>query len=543
MHPRPRRILDKEAKLQSWTAEHEKALAEMGLTKAQAEAAEMRFQGRLVWPGEPYYDQARREYDPQYNEFPYVIAYCETIDDIAWCLDMGRRHGLPLACRSGGHSTAGYSVVTGGIVIDTSRFDYVVVDADRRTARVGVGADFQKLNNHLNGFNLHVPGGECLDVHIGGYFQGGGYGFTSREFGMNCDNVVDVRLLTYTEHGIRLVTANDNHNRDLFWAIRGGTGNNFGVVIDVTYHCHPVGKMWGFMLEWENHDHIATALHKLQDQYTKQGAPDNFGSQGLLYIPDGKDSLTLALSGIYNGPEHEGREILLPLTEIGNPKLTPYHGDYAWLNAHIFPSPHLPHDLPVRDHGFPPEIKDSRYISKQISIDGWRSIVNYFADKRPSWNVTNAIFFEYYGGAINRRNEHFSAFIHRDVYMDIYLDSFYYEIGNEAQREDAIRFLDGYIETIEATGCTNGHSYQNYPRRGDHDYRWRYWGKAFWSLLPIKQKFDPYNLLDFPQGIKPPENENLPVCRNVPPDERKPMFPVTPISFDEGYDDYLLRQP
>lgn len=539
MHPKPRRVIAKETKLEQWDARHEAALAKLGLSQTEAKAAEMRFQGRLVWPGEADYDQARREYDPQYNEFPAVVAYCETIDDAAWCLDLGKRYALPLACRSGGHSTAGYSVVTGGIVIDTSKFDHVVVDPAKNTATVGVGVDFQMLNNQLTAYGLHVPGGECLDVHVGGYFQGGGYGFTSREFGMNCDNVISARVLSYTEQGIRLVTANNNYNRDLFWAIRGGTGNNFGVVIDVTYQCHSVSQMWGFMLEWDDLEHVPAALYELQNNYTRSGAPDKFGSQAMLFIPDGKTSLSLILSGIYNGSEEEGRAVLEPLMKIGQPRLTAYNNNYAWLNAHIFPDPHLPSGT----HGFPPEIKDSRYISKPIDLPGWQSIVSYFVDTLPKWNVTNAIFFEYYGGAINARAHGSNAFIHRDVYMDIYLDSFYYENDiNSPQRADAIEWLNGYVETIERTGCTNGHSYQNYPRRDNPEYQWMYWGTAFWSLLPVKQKFDPYNLLDYPQGIKPPENEQLLVCTKVPPEDRKSIFPDTPIVFDEGYIDYLSRQ-
>lgn len=172
MHLRSRRILAKHDKISKWDSLREETFSKMGMNREEAKEAELKFQGQLVWPWDKDYDEARKEFDPQFDERPIVVAYCETTDDIGWCLDIGKANGLPLACRSGGHSTAGFSVVTGGIVIDMSKFDYIFVDSENRTATVGVGVDFQTLNNQLTPYGLHIPGGECLDVHIGGYFQG-----------------------------------------------------------------------------------------------------------------------------------------------------------------------------------------------------------------------------------------------------------------------------------------------------------------------------------------------------------------------------------
>ena len=101
-----------------------------------------------------------------------------------------------------------------GMVIDVSGIHYVRVDAAGATAAVGAGANFAQLYAELSLFGLHVPGGGCETVCVGGYMQGGGYSFTSLLFGMNCDNVTGVQIALADG---RIVTANADEHRDLFW--------------------------------------------------------------------------------------------------------------------------------------------------------------------------------------------------------------------------------------------------------------------------------------------------------------------------------------
>ena len=234
---------------------------------------------------------------------------------MAWLLELSQSlpEPVPVTCRSGGHNTAGYSVLTGGIVIDMSLFHSIRIDPVSRTATVGPAVPFQKLNKALDEYGLHVPGGECEDVNIAGYMQGGGYGFTSRQFGMNCDNVLQFTMMTYDSTGPHVVVASPVRNPGLFWAVRGGTGNNFGVLLEVTYQLYPLGQLWGFGIKWVDLADAPAALLAMQDGYMKYGASPALGHLPVIMVQKGDTEASLGTYGLFNGTREEGMAAIQPL--------------------------------------------------------------------------------------------------------------------------------------------------------------------------------------------------------------------------------------
>ena len=103
--------------------------------------------------------------------------------------------------------------------------------------------------------------------------MGGGYGFTSRQYGMNCDRVHAVTVMLADGS---IVEASRDVNHDLHWAIRGGTGNQFGVLLDVTFELAELYELWGFCIRWDEY-HAAEALDMLQAGYMREGAGDELG--------------------------------------------------------------------------------------------------------------------------------------------------------------------------------------------------------------------------------------------------------------------------
>jgi len=419
------------------------------------------------------YSSARQIYVTTFQDLPQIIVYCETFGDASICLDFAREFGLPATCRAGGHSTAGYSMNT-GMVIDVGRIDYVVVDPAARRVRIGAGARFGKVDAVLDLYRLHVPGGGCPDVGVAGYVQAGGYGFTSLLYGMNCDNLVEAIVALADGN---LVVADAATNADLFWALKGGTGNNFGVLLEVTYALHELDMLWGFGLAWDL-SQAADALSVLRELYTGAKVPPNLGYQCLLVTVSG--ARKLLMRGMYRGSAEEAKSVLRPLmTTPGATLDVDRYGRYADLNQYLLSYPvELP---PVPDYA--PGLADSRYLRADAGDQCWRDIVAYF-DQTPVDG--NFVGLEPYGGRIMSVGKTESALIHRDASFDVSLWSFWMD---EEQKSQAIPYLEGFIHLLDRH--TNGEAYQGYPRRRTGDYRRLYWGACFPTLLKIKQKYDP----------------------------------------------------
>ena len=123
-----------------------------------------------------------------------------------------------VATRSGGHSYAGYSTPSKGLVLDLSRLTTIRATADGMV-RIGAGARLAHVYAALGRIGRCLPGGSCPTVGIGGLTLGGGVGFLTRAHGLTCDRLVAADVVT-PDGVLRHVSATDEP--DLFWALRGG---------------------------------------------------------------------------------------------------------------------------------------------------------------------------------------------------------------------------------------------------------------------------------------------------------------------------------
>ncbi len=165
---------------------------------------------------------------------PSLVVRPQSTDDVAAALRHASDSGLAVTIRSGGHSAGSYTSVPGGLVLDLSAFDGIAVDGTAVT--VGAGATWGAVAAALGQQHLALTSGDTMSVGVGGLTLGGGVGWLVRKYGLALDSLRSARLVTADG---RQVTASDDENPDLFWAIRGG-GGNFGVVTDFTFEAHPL---------------------------------------------------------------------------------------------------------------------------------------------------------------------------------------------------------------------------------------------------------------------------------------------------------------
>ena len=188
--------------------------------------------GKLVLPSDPDYATAKLAYNPLYDSNnPAAIAQCVKPEDVQACVAVAAASRIPIAARSGGHSYAGYSTPNQGLVVDLGGMTDVQVHPDG-TAVVGAGARLFDVYSGVGNAGRCLPGGSCPTVGISGLTLGGGLGVLTRKYGLTCDRLVSVQIVT--PDGM-LRTASAQSEPDLYWALRGGGGGNFGIVTSFTF--------------------------------------------------------------------------------------------------------------------------------------------------------------------------------------------------------------------------------------------------------------------------------------------------------------------
>jgi hypothetical protein len=476
-------------------------------THQQLGEFERQIHGHVVVPGDPDYETARQVFYRQFQCLPEIIVYCVCANDVNACLRFARVFGLSVVCRSGGHSSAGFSI-NDSMVIDLSHLNSVSVDPVQKRAIVGSGTSFHRLNAVLSDHGLHVPGGGCDEVCIGGYMQGGGYGFTSREFGMNCDNVISFEMMLWNGG---IVTASATVNPDLYWCVCGGMGTNYGVLLSVTYQLYDLGTLYGFGLSWDA-ENAPAALAAMQAGFIKGDVHKKLGYQCAVMIDQGAPRFYIR--GLYNGDKAACKAAIKPLCDLPGTSLDiEMTGDYVELNRELLEKPVPIPSAP--DYVF--EEKQSAYVDKVMTVADWKKIIDFIATSPNTWNDLGI---EPYGGAIERTDDP-NSFIHRSVSMNLFMEVFWF---HENEYQPNIDWLNQFMDLIEP--YTNGQSYQNYPRPGVKDAPEAYWADYLGTLASAKTKYNPDNWFANPQNIG-----MLTIDPPGAPSPKGPKFPVAPIVY------------
>ena len=190
--------------------------------------------------------------------WPSLIIRPATYDDAALTLSTLYTQGIPVRIMGGRHSYGGYCSHA-GVVLDSALLKKVDIDWQKETITMQAGVLWNEVYAALDGSEFVVIGGLCPTVGVVGFTVGGGYNsIYSRSYGLASDNVLSFQVATYNG---TIVTASENSNPDLFWALRGGGGGNFGYVLEMTHKIHrinqtylPAGQISYFNISWNNQD-------------------------------------------------------------------------------------------------------------------------------------------------------------------------------------------------------------------------------------------------------------------------------------------------
>jgi hypothetical protein len=458
---------------------------------------------KLLRPTDVGYLTASRLYSTRYDGVrPAAVAQCATTEDVQKCLAFIRATGMPVAARSGGHSFAGYST-TSGLVINVGPMKQVKATG-ANTATVGAGATLVDVYAGLAPQNRSVPGGSCPTVGITGSTLGGGVGVVARKYGLSCDAVTAIDLVTVDGKAIRCTETSES---DLYWAHRGGGGGNFGIVTAIEFQTHATQSLTHFLVRWDwSHAHdVVTAW-----QEWLPTTPNELWSS--LHI-DGAASLLdtphVYASGVFVGSPSGLSPFLDSLQSASKAPMTTRYvqaGDYlstmfveggcadlTTLECHradIDPGGKL---------GREANAARSDFIANPLPSAGV-DVLLAGIEKRRTLNLPGgSVLFDAYGGAINSIAPSDTAFVNRDKlaclqYVAPWAASAPASIvaANQAWLDDLYGQMRPYV---------SGYAYLNYIDPKLADWQHAYYGANLARLTSVKAAADPANLLAFAQGL------------------------------------------
>ncbi|MFJ9078374.1 FAD-binding oxidoreductase [Streptomyces sp. NPDC102278] len=463
-------------------------------------------QGRLVLPTDAAYGVAKQLELAQFDAAnPKAVAYCVSSADVSVALRFAQDNCLPAAVRSGGHSFGGYST-TPGLIIDVSGLNAVAVAAGNGSVNIGPGAQNVDILNALAPHGLVVSEGGCPTVAAGGFLQGGGYGFLTRPMGMACDAVTSAEVVLADG---RVVTASPTRNSDLFWAIRGGGGGNFGVVTRFTVTPH-VGDQMAITNLIFPYDRAADVLDAATTWLVD--APRTIGGGGYVVQPDAAPgsvpnvNIMLASRGT---PAERDAEAARLIALTGAPLARQDAVmTYQQLMMMIFGCGTLSQDQCQRAGKSPsgvltrPEfgLERTRLAGRPLGHTGWTDVMTAFDAERRAGQA-RYLDLHFFGGAANDPGRTDTAYVHRDSLFSVN----YRALINDPQqntadaRAVATHWVDNGFRTIDP--LSNGETYQNWMDPALTDWKRSYYGENYARLARIKTKYDPARFFSFAQGI------------------------------------------
>ena len=211
----------------------------------------------IVGVEDSLYEYARVISNTRFGHKPAMIAYCKTASHVQFCLHFCKDQHFPFRIRSGGHQHEGMASGNGVLIIDLSEMDTIDY-IDRDHAWIPVGKQLGKVYAELEKRGQIIPGGGCQSVNVGGLTQGGGWGLSIRKYGMTCDSVLECEIVLANG---KIVYPSPTHLPDLFWALKGGGGGNFGVVTKFKFKLSSLGAVTtSFSLLWEHGENAVKAM-------------------------------------------------------------------------------------------------------------------------------------------------------------------------------------------------------------------------------------------------------------------------------------------
>ncbi|MER5310195.1 FAD-binding oxidoreductase [Streptomyces sp. NPDC002773] len=439
--------------------------------------------GQVIGPDHAEYETARTVYAGDVDRSPAVILRPGNAAQVASVIALARETGLELAVRGGGHSGAGHGVCEGGIVLDLTRMRALEIDVEARTAWAEAGVSAGEYTEAAAEHGLATGFGDNSLVGVAGITLGGGIGFLSRKHGMTIDDLLAAEIVTADGE---LLSVDEHHHPDLFWAIRGG-GGNFGVATRLKLRLHELDGVYGGIM-------VTPVTPEILEAFVAEAeaAPEElttivnvWTAPPFPFVPEEYHGKPIILAVLcYAGPAEAGEKVIDRFRAIVPPladmvRAIPYPGMFG---------PADPSQRPIS-------------AARNLFIDRVDRATAETIVERVSGSsaLVAGAQLRVLGGAIARVPSDATAFAHRQSKIMAHLTAVYADLADAGLHEVWVE------EFMAAVRQSDSGSYANFVvNAGPEDVREAlYPGATGERLAQIKAKYDPANLFRSNHNILP----------------------------------------
>jgi FAD/FMN-containing dehydrogenase len=465
-------------------------------SSADWEALRSTIDGDIVLPASPGYDAASRVFNARFHDVrPRAIVRCANPHDIAEAISFVRRHGLEHAGRSGGHSFAGHST-TRGVVIDVSPMRSISVEGE--VAAVGAGARLGDVYDALDEHDRAIPAGTCPPVGIAGFTLGGGLGILGRRYGVLSDRLIRAEIVLADG---RLIEADEHHHDDLFWALRGAGGGNFGVVTSLEFRTVPAPNVTNIHLSWPFSN--AAAVIGAWQRWAPN-APNDLAAS--LKITDAGDPDRPPAVDVY-GALSEGETDAASLVDrlvalVGSDPISAVSTTMDFAETRRFWANLGRDDAAVEPNAAPPEepylFAKSEFFGRPLTAEPIEALLETFtAERRPG--ESRELDFMPWGGAYNAVPPNATAFVHRNELFQIKHAVVVDRSASTDAKEAAHRQVVRSWGSVHPLG--SGRVFQNFADSELENWADAYYGGNLGRLIAVKARYDEENFFRFDQSL------------------------------------------
>uniref|UniRef100_A0A3Q7F561 FAD-binding PCMH-type domain-containing protein n=2 Tax=Solanum lycopersicum TaxID=4081 RepID=A0A3Q7F561_SOLLC len=445
-----------------------------------------------------------------------------------------KKLGLQMKIKSGGHDYEGISFrsKTPFVMLDLSNLNKIKIDLNEGTVWVQAGATLGQLyyaiakKSNVHGF----AGGVCFSIGTGGIISGGGLGTLMRKFGLAADNVVDARVIDVNGK----ILNKNKMNEDLFWAIRGGGGASFGVILAWKLKLVPVPEkvtVFNVYKRLEGNHNLLTkwesTAHQLPDKLLIRVIIQNDGTENDKYVE-------VIFQSLYLGPVDELIPLLKekfpefdldkkdcfqePVVDCSNrPCIKKECRESSWIGSVLYFYGRrtneslevlLEKSIPTQKNYFK---ATSDFVKTPVPESGWEMVEKMFLEEERPQMIMEPL-----GGILDEISESEIPFPHRkgNLYNIQYLVN--WGDNSESISSQKIRWMRKLYKKMEPYVAKSPRSaYLNYrdldfgTNSEDYSYsKAKKWGEKYYSgnferLAKVKSEVDPKNFFRYEQSIPP----------------------------------------